>query len=110
MKCIIQEDGTAIIPIDPDGLPSCVGELPLALYKPEDRPEHLKHAVFSRILQDGSWVQKIEMVHNPVLDKKGEKTTAKISVRTCKNTYEAYITGYIAKLIADDIVFSQAAN
>jgi hypothetical protein len=83
----IKPDGSVIIPISADGLPSAVGIIPTICYKPEERLKELQNALDSCALQ-GYWVEGWKWIKNPAFDK-DEKTSVEIKYRVCKNKDEA---------------------
>jgi len=95
----IKPDGSVEILISADGLPSAVGIVPTICYKPEVRLEKVENIIDSYALQ-GYWVEGWKWIKNTLFDKKGEKTTAEIRYRICKNPAEAKIlVGKIRKII-----------
>jgi hypothetical protein len=98
----IKEDGSVVIPINADGLPSAVGLIPTINYKPEERLKILQDALDGLVLQ-GYWVEGWKWIKNPAFDKKGEKTTAEIKYRVCKTKDEALIIVETIKEIIGNI-------
>jgi hypothetical protein len=95
----IKQDGSVEILISPDGLPSAVVIVPTVCCKPEERLKKIQNVLDSYALQ-GYWVSGWKWIRNPVFDKKGEKTTAEIRYRICKNQDEAKIlVGKIKEII-----------
>lgn len=90
MEFCINKNGEAIIPINPDGLPSAECVVPTIAYKSEERLKEIEKQLDVLALQ-GKWVDGWKWIKNEAFDNKGEKTTAEIKFRICKNAAEARI-------------------
>ena len=85
---VVKEDGFIEIPIIKSGLPSATALFPTIAFKAENRLTEVERQLDVLALQ-GKWVEGWKWIRNPLFDREGQKTTAEIKFRMCKNINEA---------------------
>jgi hypothetical protein len=100
---VLQSDGSVVIPIRRDGLPSATAIAPLINYKPEQRLLEADNILNSYAMR-GLFIEEFKWIRNKAFDRNGEKTTIQIKVRICKNENEAAMTANKIKGIIEKMI------